>query len=318
MRIVAAEWLPYRLPLRRPWDSAAGGLEERRGRLLRLATDDGRSGWGDCSPFPEIGIGPDAAAAHAEQCALLDLAAQTAGLPLAAWLSGGRAVADIAVNAALGGLPAVTREAVEAACAAGFRVLKIKVGLGDPATELARLREITATLPAGVRLRLDANRAWPEEAAAAFLDACTALPVEGVEEPLQQPDPAAYRRLQAALPFPLALDESVSLADGEFFARPPVRRLILKPARHGGPLSTLNLALAARSAGIECIVTSSLESACGLAAAAHLAAAVAPRSVHGLATAHWFAADTGIPPAIANGRLLLPDAPGIGFSCRIS
>ncbi|HJW26463.1 MAG TPA: o-succinylbenzoate synthase [Rhodocyclaceae bacterium] len=318
MRIVAAEWLPYRLPLRRPWASAAGGLDERRGRLLRLATDDGRSGWGDCAPFPEIGIDPEAAAAHAEECALLDLAAQAAGLPLAAWLTGGQAVPDIAVNAALGSLQALARDAVDAACAAGFRVLKIKVGLGDPAAELARLREIAAALPPGVTLRLDANRAWPEETAAAFLGACTALPVEGVEEPLAWPDLAALRRLQAAVPFPLALDESISLAGDDFFARPPVRRLILKPARHGGPLAALDLALAARSAGIECIVTSSLESACGLAAAAHLAAAVAPRAVHGLATAHWFAADTGPAPAIANGRLILPDAPGIGFSCRIS
>lgn len=318
MRITAARWLPYRLPLRRPWASAGGSLEVREGWLLRLATDDGRTGWGDCAPFAEIGIGQAAAMAHARECALLDLAAQAAGLPLAAWLGGGQAASGIPVNAALGDIQALAPADIEAACTQGFGVLKVKVGRGDPAADLARLREFAAALPAGVRLRLDANRAWPESVASRFLAACTELPVEGVEEPLQHPEAGALYRLQAGLPFPLAVDESFQGLQDGFFARPPVRRLILKPPRHGGLLPAARLALAARAAGIECIVTSSLESACGLIAAAHLAAAVAPTATHGLATAHWFAADTGAPPAIAGGRLHLPSHAGLGFLPHIS
>ncbi len=82
MKVVAADWLPYCLPLRRPWQTSRSVLTERHGRLRRLTTDDGRTGWGDCAPLPEFGIDETAATAFAEECATLDLAAQGAGLPL--------------------------------------------------------------------------------------------------------------------------------------------------------------------------------------------------------------------------------------------
>lgn len=314
MSIAAARWLPYRLPLVRPWASAAGSLETRSGALLRLEAADGRIGWGDAAPFPEIGIDEAAARRHAEECARLDLAAQAAGLALADWLAGAPAARSLAVNAALGDLAGLAPDAVEAALAAGFTVLKLKVGVAAPAEEIARLRALAARLPAAAALRLDANRAWDEAAAAAFLAACRGLPVESCEEPLAAPDPGALARLQAGLPFPLALDESLGAVVGDpFLAAPPVRRLVLKPARHGGLLATLAIARRARRAGLECVITSALESSCGLLAAAHLAAAAAPELTHGLATGAWFAADTGLPPLVADGRLTLPEEAGIGF-----
>ncbi len=56
MKVVAADWLPYCLPLRRPWQTSRGIFDERRGHLLRLRTADGMTGWGDCAPLPEFGI----------------------------------------------------------------------------------------------------------------------------------------------------------------------------------------------------------------------------------------------------------------------
>lgn len=319
MKIVSVRWLPYRLPLRRPWVSAAGSLVERSGRLLRLKTDDGRNGWGDCAPFPEIGIHPPAAQRHAEQCALLDLAAQAAGLPLATWLRGGTSgPAGVAVNAVLGNLSGLRDEDVEAALATGFTILKLKVGNADPAEEIGRLHQLAARLPEGIALRLDANRAWDDATAGRVLAACAGLPIESCEEPLRSPSATSLGELQSDLPFPLAIDESFHLVDEAFYAAPPVRRLVLKPPRHGGLLPALEVAFRARAAGVDCVVTSSLESACGLLAAAHLAAAVGPELAHGLATAGWFAADTGAAPAIRGGRLQLPDIPGIGFTSRIS
>jgi len=93
-----------------------------------------------------------------------------------------------------------------------------------------------------------------------------------------------------------------------------VRRLVIKPARHGGLLASTELALRARASGLEVIVTSALESAYGIATLTHLAAAVAPDAVHGLATADWLASDTGLSPPILNGRMPLPKGNGIGFT----
>ncbi|WP_170291356.1 o-succinylbenzoate synthase [Dechloromonas hortensis] len=313
MNVVAADWLPYALPLKRPWQTSRGQLLERRGKLLRLRNDQGLTGWGDCAPLPEFGIDEPAARAFAEESAHLDLAAQSASLPLHAWLSGEPNVASLAVNSNLGAISELSEAALQASLDAGFQVLKIKVGLAAPAEEIARLRQLATGLPAPIKLRLDANAAWSLPEARQFLDACRSLPIEGLEEPLRYPVPEELAQLQAGLPFPLALDESCHLLTPAFFRHPPLRRLVLKPARHGGLLKSMEIALRARAAGLECIVTSSLESSCGLLACAQLAAAIAPDSVHGLGTAEWLAADTGWTAPISGGRLYLPESNGLGF-----
>ncbi len=340
MNIVAADWLPYALPLQRPWQTARGVMTQREGRLLRLTAADGRIGWGDAAPLPEFGIDEAMAAAFAEECAQLDLLAQQAGLPLNAWLSGEASRATAAVNSVLGAISTVNAEQLRAAHAAGYRVAKLKVGVLPVAEEIALLHRLCAEIPVApapagaqgggwtpagagmtvggnvsmptLRLRLDANRAWSMAEAQIFIAGCAGLPVEGLEEPLAEPSAAALAELQRRATFPLAVDESIELLAPGFFRHPPVRRLVLKPARHG-LLATVELALRARASGIEVVVTSALESACGLLACAHLAAAVAPDSVHGLGTADWLAADTGAPPLIRQGELHLPTSPGIGF-----
>jgi len=313
MKIIAADWLPYRLPLRRPWQTARGQLSERAGSLLRLRTAEGLIGWGDAAPLPEFGISEAAARAFAEECAQLDLAAQGAGQGLASWLSGEPPIDSIAVNATLGAILSVSAEQIAKAVAAGFKVIKLKVGVGPLAEEIRQLEGLSSALPAGMCWRLDANGAWSLAAARSFIEVCSGLPIEGLEEPLREPDHEQLRALQAQAPFPLAIDESIGLINPDFWHNPPLRRLVIKPARCGGLLASVALALRAQSVGIECIVTSSLESACGLTACAQLAAAIAPQATHGLATAEWFAGDTGKAPTLAGGRLYLPGQAGLGF-----
>lgn len=312
MKIVAADWLPYALPLKRPWQTSQGEISERQGRLLRLQTADGLTGWGDCAPLPEFGISETAATAFADETAHLDLVAQKAGLPLHAWLSGEPPVSSLAVNCGFWPFFGADRSILQNAAAAGYSVIKFKVGVGPLAEEIANLHRLAADLPPGLNLRLDANRAWNFSEAQSFLAACAGLPIDGLEEPLAEPSPALLAQLQASVAFPLAIDESIHLPDAHFFRHPPVRRLVIKPARHG-MLASVELALRARASGLDVIVTSSLESACGLLACAHLAAAVAPEAVHGLATADWLAADTGPVPLIKDGRLQLATTAGLGF-----
>lgn len=375
MRIAAVRLQPYRLPLVAAWSSAAGGFAVREGWLLRIDSEDGRSGYGDCAPLPglvgESAAVADEALAHwrkqlpgmsvddafagrqrtplaapapaacaAVECALLDLLTQAADLSLRDWLvqtSASRPASapddSVAVNATLGALArlsdAALAAATQTALADGYRVLKLKVGIDAPKREAERLRRLCAALPAGAQLRLDANGAWNESEAAHFIAACAGLPIDSLEEPLAaSADPgsflAALRRLQASATFPLAIDESwPRLADAaeDFFAAPPLRRLILKPPRHGGLLPALALARRAAASGMNVVVTSSVDSACGVLAASQLAAAIdAERRTaggtplaHGLATSPWLASDTGEAPPLTNGRLLLPARHGLGF-----
>ena len=345
MRLTHCTFAPYRLPLRQPWASARGGFAVREGWLVRLVTDAGRIGYGDCAPLPQAGtermdsafaclscwvatlpglslevalgrISASAAGAPAACCgletALLDLLAQQAGLPLARWLNPD-AAAEVRVNAVLGGLDSQTVGRALAAVDEGYSVLKLKVGLATEHEEIPLLHDLVRCLPAGVSLRLDANCAWNDREAEDFLDAVAGLPVESVEDPLANPDRAGWLRLQAKVPFPLAADESLRIMGSDVvFNQPSVRRVVLKPMVLGGLVSALALARRAREADVECVVTTTVDSAVGVTAALHLAAAVANNLAHGLATSAWLEDDVGNPPRPTGGVLRLVDRPGLG------
>lgn len=351
MRITAAHRLPYALPLISPWHSAATALTERSGWLLRLVTDDGRIGHGECAPLPSHGTesaadagatlmqwakqlpgqeitfarkwlaSPESyatpAARAALETALLDLLAQRAACPLAEYLRHAPCNAEVAINAMPGTAIGITDEQLKTAVAAGFPVIKLKIGLAPVDNEIAALKRIASHLPPGIALRLDANGAWHGDDALGIcrrLAANTDIPVESIEEPISDPSTDSLRELQQALPFPIALDESWHrLHTANLFDAPPVRRLVLKLAPLGGLLPALGLARRASAAGMELLVTTGIDSACGTLAAAHLAAALGNTLAHGLATSSWLATDTGIPPVIANGKLLLPKGVGLGF-----
>ncbi len=313
MKIVAADWLPYCLPLRQPWQSSRGTLTERRGHLLRLTDADGRTGWGDCAPLPEFGIDEHAARAFAEDCARQDLAAQQAGVSLGQWLRGKPIASTVAVNLNFGPIFTVDRDNLQWAAEQGFAIVKCKVGHDALDDEIAALHRLAHDLPSAIRLRLDANGAWTAADARRFVDACAGLPVDGLEEPLAAPDQRTLADLQARAAFPLAIDESVHLLDNAFFQAPAVRRIVLKPARHGGLVPAAKLAELAQAAQVELVITSALESACGLNILAHFAAAFSPDATHGLGTAEYLATDTGMPPEIHRGKMHLPAGSGSGF-----
>lgn len=346
MRIVAARLIPYALPLRRPWVAARATLHERRGALLSLTSDDGVTGWGDCAPLPSScgaahegtvdalsalarelpGMEREAALARgaelsipevrwALETALFDLEARCLGVPLAIHLGANNVGHAVAVNAALGALDANTPQRARDAWVQGYAYAKIKVGVGSSDAELNLLREVNAATDGRLRLRLDANRAWSGDEARHFLTAITSLPIDAVEEPLAQPTLPQLRALQQALPYALALDESLpQLGIDAVLDADAVRRLVVKPARIGGIAATRDLACRARAAGIDVIITSVVDSAVGVTAAAHLAAAVAPDLAHGLATLDWLAADVAPPPLVCAGKLQLAVTPGLGLT----
>lgn len=346
MLLTRCSFSSYRLPLLQPWVSASGGFAAREGWLIRLETDAGLTGYGDCAPLPHAGtenlesagawlakwtgdlpgmspraalnrLAAAAAGTPAARCgfetALLDLLAQQAGLPLAHWLNP-HSLSVVKVNAMIGRLDRQAIERALAAAKAGFSVLKLKVGLASPKEELELLRDLAGGLPPGIFLRLDANCAWSRRDAEEFLGALSGLPVESVEDPLAKPDVPGLSRLQAVVSFPLAADESVLRIGADTLVdHRPVRRIILKPMALGGLLPALSLARRAREAGLGCVVTTTVDSAAGTLAALHLAAAVANDLAHGLATSAWLASDLGLAPQPIEGRMVLGKEPGLGF-----
>ena len=336
-RVAEARVEPYALAFVRPWRSRHGLVRQRTGWLVRLVDNAGRRASGECAPWPDAGtespslaesalhsmtnelIGlslPEAlsrvdeltdmpAARCGLEGALLGLESRARGVELRHLLSADAADV-VAVNAACGAAGADLAGLAAGACAAGFRVLKVKVGVASWAEELACLKALN--LPSGVALRLDANGAWDETTAAACLADLHDLPVEAVEEPLAGFQPAALRRLQSLSPLPLALDEALSsCAEAAIGDDCPVRRVILKPMVLGGARRSVTLAHRARAAGLETVVTTTLEAAPGRWLAAAVAAATASPLAHGLDTGSWLAEDLGEGPRIIGGKLRFDD-----------
>jgi o-succinylbenzoate synthase len=335
----------YCLPLRQAWRSASGSFDVRRGFLVTVEDDAGRKGYGDCAPL--AGTESEAQAKHwlSEQCpaltglqtdaalknlpapdhcppaarcgletALLDLISRQHQLPLYRWLEA-KASASVKVNVNLGGLDKETNTRL--AAAAGFSIVKLKVGLLPLSQDIDNLQRLAKALPDAISLRLDANQAWNREQARRFIAGIANLPVECLEEPLHDPGLKELEQLQKLAPFPLALDESLTqLSHADILSQKPVARLVLKPMLLGGLQAALSLGQKAHRAGLESLVTTTVDSAVGSWAAVHLAAAVNAGShdmSHGLATSSWLSRDIAPPPAVRDGRIVLGENAGLGI-----
>ncbi len=259
-----------------------------------------------------------AAVAFAVESAALDLLARRAGLTLRSLLSRD-AASSVPVNALLvGKTPGEVAESARGARREGFSAAKLKVGGRPLPDDIARVRAARDGLGRGSVLRLDANGAWSEEEAAQALEAFAPFEIEYVEQPLPPGDPPALARLRRRSPIPIAADEDVvSLEAVEALLRAGATDVVIvKPAVVGGLTAALAAAEAAAAHGVVPVVTSALDGGLAVAAAAQLAASLPGHSVaHGLATVRLLVRDTAEPSlAVADGRLDLPDTPGIGTS----
>jgi o-succinylbenzoate synthase len=95
---------------------------------------------------------------------------------------------------------------------AGFRTFKWKVGVEDLAAELGIAEDLLSRLPAGAKLRLDANGAWNHRQAQKWLERAADWPIEFLEQPIAA-DARGFEDtmlgLAADYPTALALDESI-------------------------------------------------------------------------------------------------------------
>jgi O-succinylbenzoate synthase len=278
----------YRLAFRNPLRTAGGLWPERAGLIVRWEGEDGRIGWGEAAPIPSFGMetvdelaaacaalgpAPDAQAIgrvparlgclrHALAAAAVELAgggpsAAHGFLPVAALVPAG--------PAALARIPGLAE--------AGFRTFKWKVGAGDLQDELVLLDEVCGALPAGAKLRLDANGAWDRRGAERWLERCADRPVEFLEQPVgPQARGAAdlLMGLAADYPTPIALDESV-VADGDlerWLGAGWPGLFVIKPTLLADPPAALERL---RAAGARVVFSSALETAVGARSALQLA-----------------------------------------------
>lgn len=336
MRISSVEVVPYSLPFRDPYVTAAGRLEAREMALLRLRTEEGLVGLGEAVPLTMRGgvglaqvvaelrglgarddldeavlrdeaVGLSRPARCAALTALLDLRGRRAANG-----GGPEAPTSIPCNATLSaGEPASVAAEAERWAEDGFTCFKLKLGTGD---DVAQVRAVRESLGPEARIRVDANAAWDLETAERTLCALEPFEIELVEQPVTSLEEAA--RLAARTGIPIAADESVeSRADAErAVAAGACSMTGIKLSKVGGPEEAIEIAEL-----LPAYLTSALDGPVGIAAAAQVAATLAaPESggtpiAHGLATQLLFSSSVAaVECEIRDGEVRLPPGPGLG------
>jgi L-Ala-D/L-Glu epimerase len=243
---------------------------------------DGRTGRGECVPYPRYGETPEAtlaalksmqeavargldrralqaampagAARNALDCALLDLEAKVAGQRV--WNLLGRPAPQACTTAYTISLGTPEAMAAATAKAAHRPLLKIKLG-GDG--DAARIAAVRAAAPES-ELIVDANEAWTSNNLEQRLAECAEAGVTLVEQPLPAGQDEALARIRR--PLAVCADESVHDRSSLAALRERYDAVNIKLDKTGGLTEALAMADAAQALGFEimigCMVATSL------------------------------------------------------------
>ncbi len=333
MRICDFKIFSYKVPLSRELP-VAGKICEREGFIIKLADENGNTGFGETAPLkgvsvemPDIIIGqlkalrdrlngqsiperigqkgstfsswlenmPLAPSVHfGIETAVLSLKAANLKKSLADLFNENFQTA-LPVNGLLQGSTQSVLKEAENLVAAGYQTLKLKVGHAKISEDIATVNALTQTIAGRAIVRLDANKAWDIPQAFEFCKAIDFAAIEYIEEPLKDFSQASAFYEETLIP--VAIDESLkeySLREIKSFDG--VEVVILKPTILGGFEKITQMANEAHTYGLRTVITSTFESGIGLRALANLAACFSKHTAVGLDTGKWFSRDTVLPP----------------------
>ncbi|MBK3496973.1 dipeptide epimerase [Viridibacillus sp. YIM B01967] len=312
MIIQSIESFQVAVPLKKPFKTALRTVTIAESIYVRITVDDGRVGWGEAPPthvitgeslasiryaieevFAPLLIGQDlryneqafqklhkamvrnTSAKAAVDMALYDLISQRAEMPLYQFLGGHKKELEtdytVSVNA-----PAEMSADAAKYVANGFNVLKVKVGIGEIAEDIARIKAIRDEIGYATKLRLDANQGWePKEAVFAICKMeDLGLDIELIEQPVLARDFHGLKYVTDHTLTPIMADESVfSVQDAKNILEMRAADLInIKLMKAGGIYQAMKINALAESNGVKCMTGSMIETKIGITAAAHFAA----------------------------------------------
>jgi len=202
---------------------------------------------------------------------------------------------------------------------AGYRSFKIKIGL-DPDQDIALVDAVRTELGPEAHIRADVNGAWTIGTARRMLERLRKYDLAYVEQPLEMTDLTGHAELRASQPVPIALDESAYTLQevANIIQRRAADVVLLDPHQAGGMKPALKAAALCEGFGIPVGLHSGGELGLSQAGYLHLAA-VCPNMTLAIDNELPYLADdilTG-PFRIQNGRLPVPEAPGLGVEVDV-
>jgi L-alanine-DL-glutamate epimerase-like enolase superfamily enzyme len=244
------------------------------------------------------------AAKAAIDIALMDWIGQKLGIPLYRYF--GLDPRDAPVTTFSIGIdtPEITRQKVREAEA--YPVLKIKVGLATDEPTIEAVRSVTKK-----PLRVDANEGWKDKEEA--VRKIRWLETQGVEF-VEQPMPAAMleetRWVRQRVNMPLIADEACERPADVAKCAGIYDGVNVKLDKCGGILEACKMIQVAKALGMKTMLGCMISSSISVTAAAHLSPLVDYADLDGnLLIAND--AHTGV--RVENGKLILPDGPGLGL-----
>ena len=192
----------------------------------------------------------------------------------------------------------------KALLARDYPIYKVKVGMKHDLDNLKAIREVSSAI-----IRVDANTAWTPKEAIKMINELAAYNIEFVEQPIAAHDFAGLRLIRDNVPVPIIADEScVSIEDIPRLAE-CVDGVNLKLMKSYGINYLLKMIHVARAHNLRIMLGCMIESSLAITAAAHLTPLVDYADLDGNLLIDN---DPYEGVKVANGKLLLPDKPGLG------
>jgi len=288
-----------------PFTIATGTMDHAQNVFIRVHTDAGLYGVGECSAFPVIvgetqdtclvmarefarlWKGQDALDIEARlqqlhdftagnstiksafDMALYDIAAKNAGLPLYKYLGGAPRPVETDITIGIDTPEAMAQKAA-AFKQTGATILKVKLGK-HAKTDVERIKLIREAVRGDVKIRVDANQGWGFDAAVFALEGINEYGIEFCEQPMRTWYDDRLPELKKLSPVKIMADESV-------FNHHDARKQIetgscdyinIKFSKSGGIFEAQKIHDLAAAKNIPCMMGGMLESRIALSAKLH-------------------------------------------------
>lgn len=333
-----------------PFTIATGTMDHAQNVFIRVHTDAGFYGVGECSAFPMIVgetqdtclvlarefarlwkgqnaldipaqlqqlhdfIARNSTIKSAFDMALYDIAAKNENLPLYKFLGGSVRTVETDITVGIASPADMAASALELK-RSGANTLKIKLGK-NAAEDIERIKQIRAAVGNDITIRIDANQGWGFDDAIYALQALGEYNIEFCEQPVRTWFDERLPELRKLSPVKIMADESV-------YNHYDALRLInasacdyinIKLSKSGGIHEAVKLHDIAAKNNIPCMMGGMLESRIALTAKLHLVYACPGIQFYDMDTCLLgHKTDPCIGGLTYNAyQLMMPDAIGIG------